>query len=201
MVIASYGAAEAGRTNVRPARRPASAAAAVRYSPFPFLPFALPLPPLHIYARAASSALEVRISRCWCSSCRSEPTRAALAGLTRHVPADMAFVGVAALQVIATLGLSALGLVVAVCLISVHTASPVAMVNFPEVASDGSPMHPPLYDHVMFGVGNEDRIERRANWALKVTSRVKRVIKILVRIDPDFHSSAQGHRKDERHAA
>ena len=79
------------------------------------------------------------------------------------------------MQVIATLGLSALGLVVAVCLISVHTASPVAMVNFPEVAPDGSPMHPPLYDHVMFGIGNEDRIERRANWALKVTSRVKRV--------------------------
>jgi hypothetical protein len=70
------------------------------------------------------------------------------------------------------MGLSAMGLVVAVCLISVHTASPVAMVNFPEVASDGSPIHPPISDHIMWGVGNEDRIERRANWALKVIGKM-----------------------------
>ena len=110
-------------------------------------------------------------------------------------------------QLIVTLGLSALGLVVAVCLVSAHTASPVAMVNFPEVlrpralsgcarvapcarprpravcvpnaprhrsqvAADGSPQHPPLYDHTFWGVGNEDRIERRANWALKVIGKM-----------------------------
>eukprot|EP00802_Teleaulax_amphioxeia_P019134 Tamp_19355.p2 GENE.Tamp_19355~~Tamp_19355.p2 ORF type:complete len:263 (-),score=96.16 Tamp_19355:474-1262(-) len=77
-----------------------------------------------------------------------------------------------AAALIVTLGLSALGLVVAVCLVSAHTASPVAMVNFPEVAADGSPQHPPLYDHTFWGVGNEDRIERRANWALKVIGKM-----------------------------
>ena len=34
------------------------------------------------------------------------------------------------------------------------------------------PQHPPMYDHTFFGVGNEDRIERRANWALRVIGQV-----------------------------
>ena len=43
---------------------------------------------------------------------------------------------------------------------------------FAQVAADGSPQHPPLYDHTFWGVGNEDRIERRANWALKVIGKM-----------------------------
>jgi hypothetical protein len=120
-------------------------------------------------------------------------------------------------QLIVTLGLSALGLAVAVCLVSAHTASPVALefeaehsganVHFPEVCVRGAgphvppvvsmpgcgcasvmcsvltllprhgqasedPQHPPMSDHTNFGVGNEDRIERRANWALRVIGQV-----------------------------
>ena len=41
-----------------------------------------------------------------------------------------------------------------------------------QVSEDGSPQHPPLYDHTFWGVGNEDRIERRANWALRVIGQV-----------------------------
>jgi hypothetical protein len=76
------------------------------------------------------------------------------------------------LQAMVAVGLSALGLVMAVCLVSMHSASTVALVNFPEHTADGQPISPPLMDHISRGVGNEDRIERRANWALKVIGKM-----------------------------
>lgn len=69
-------------------------------------------------------------------------------------------------------GLSALGLAVALCLISMRSPSTVTLVNFPEHTADGQPISPPLMDHLSYGVGNEDRIERRANWALKVIGQM-----------------------------
>lgn len=108
-----------------------------------------------------------------------------------HRPAS----GAAAM--IATLAISGMGLVVAVLLISAHTTSPVSMVGaivdgdekppqawsmkewqgpqFPQTTDrleDGSPRKPPLMDHLDWGVGKEDRIERRANWALRVIGKM-----------------------------
>ena len=67
-----------------------------------------------------------------------------------------------AAAVIATVGVAALGLVVAACLVAVHTATPAALVDFPEHTEDGAPLAPPVMDHVMLGTGPEDRLGRRA---------------------------------------
>lgn len=77
-----------------------------------------------------------------------------------------------AVAVIATVGVAALGLVVAACLVAVHTAAPAALVDFPEHTEDGAPLAPPVMDHVMLGTGPEDRLGRRANWALHVIGKM-----------------------------
>ncbi|EKX45912.1 hypothetical protein GUITHDRAFT_152603 [Guillardia theta CCMP2712] len=63
---------------------------------------------------------------------------------------------------------AAMGLVVAVSMIWMsQSSSAVALeVNMPEEN------HPPLFDHTFWGVGNEDRIERRANWALRAIGKM-----------------------------